>query len=183
MTDNAETGKKTIKLHRGQHSRQKFYGSGLTLDHNDAFTTVLLEDDGAFEDTKNDELATFFSRLQPGDIVGVIGDLLVVPDDYTFSPSVDWVFLSEFTGGTIKKPVTSKTPTEIIWKNNAELGIYYRAGFVEHLYRDGVATDGGQTMEVDEEALKESLRRSIEEAKAAQTPTTTPTPPAETTPA
>jgi hypothetical protein len=181
VTDTAATPKKTVTFRRGQHSRQKFYGGGLTFDHNDAFTNVVLEDDSAFEDTKNDELAAFFSSLQPGDIVGVIGDLLVVPEDYNFSPAVDRVILNEFTGGTIKKP-QAKDKAEIIWKNNAELGIYYRAGFVEHLYRDGVATDGGQTMEIDEEALKESLKRSIEQAKAAQTSAANPQPSQTTTP-
>lgn len=160
--------RKTVKFRRGQHTRQKYYGSGLTADHNLAFTKAMLEDSTCFDDTKNDELAQFFSSLQPGDIVGIIGDLVAVPEDYSFSPTVEWVFLTEFTGGTIKKPVLAKAKTEIVWKGNAELGIYYRAGFVEHLYRDGEATDGGETMEYDEEQLKEQLARQIEQIKAKQ---------------
>jgi hypothetical protein len=151
------TDKKTITLRRGRHKRQKFYGSGLTADHSIAYTETMLEDPDVFEDTKDNDLAAFFSSLQPGDIVGVIGDLLVVPDDYKFSPTNEFVRLTEFVGGTIKKPVLAKTKTTITWKGNIELGIYYRAGFVEHLYRDAVATDGGESMEVDEEQIKESF--------------------------
>lgn len=133
-----------------------------------AYTQAMIDDPATvFTDSKNEELASFFSALQPGDVVGVIGDLLVVPENYSFSTEVDWVFLNEFTG-TIKKPVIAKQPTEIVWNNNIELGIYFRAGFVEHLYRNGVATDGGETMEIDEETLKEQLARQIEQIKAQQ---------------
>lgn len=167
-TDPTST-KKTVKFHRGQHSRQKFYGSGLTADHVMAYTQAMLDDPATvFTDSKNEELASFFSSLRPGDVVGLIGDLLVVPENYSFSTEVDWVFLNEFTGGTIKKPVIAKQPTEIVWNNNTELGIYFRAGFVEHLYRNGEATDGGETMEIDEETLKEQLARQIEQIKAQQ---------------
>lgn len=158
-TSTYNTSKKTITLRNGRHKRQKFYGSGLTADHSMAYSETMLEDPEVFEDTKDDDLAAFFSSLQPGDIVGVIGDLLVVPDDYKFSPTNEFVRLSEFVGGTIKKPVLAKTKTEIVWKGNIELGIYYRAGFVEHLYRDAVATDGGDSMEVDEEQIKESFNK------------------------
>ncbi len=167
-TDPTST-KKTVKFHRGQHSRQKFYGSGLTADHVMAYTQAMLDDTATvFTDSKNEELASFFSSLRPGDVVGLIGDLLVVPENYSFSTEVDWVFLNEFTGGTIKKPVIAKQPTEIVWNNNTELGIYFRAGFVEHLYRNGEATDGGEIMEIDEETLKEQLARQIEQIKAQQ---------------
>lgn len=158
-TSSTTADKKTITLRRGRHKRQKYYGSGLTADHSIAYTETMLEDPDVFEDTKDNDLAAFFSSLQPGDIVGVIGDLLVVPDDYKFSPTNEFVRLTEFVGGTIKKPVLAKTKTTITWKGNIELGIYYRAGFVEHLYRDAVATDGGESMEVDEDQIKESFNK------------------------
>lgn len=147
-----------------QHGRQKFYGSGLTADHSAAHLEAMMSDPTVFEDTKNEELAKFFSSLQPGDIVGVVGDLLVVPPAYSFDATKPTVELMEFSGGTISKPIAKHTLT-IEWQDNFQLGIYFRAGFVEHLYRDAVATDGGQTMEVDEEMLKKHLKEQIEAAK------------------
>lgn len=167
-TTGDNTDKKTIKFHRGQHARQKYYGSGLTTDHIAAYTEAMLEDPSVFEDTKNDELSSFFSSLQPGDIIGVVGDLLVVPEGYSFNPNTEFVRLKEFDGGTIKKPVVARVCSDIVWKNNVELGIYWRAGFVEHLYRAGAATDGGESMEIDEDVLKKQLTRRIEQAKAQQ---------------